>query len=319
MVRKSVNSSPSSIARSAHRLRRSLRQNWSLYILLAIPIVYALVFEYYPMYGAQIAFRNFNVVKGIRGSDWVGLKHFRAFFHNKTIAWRLIRNTLSISLTSLATYPIPILLALLIHYMPSKRFGKTAQMLTYMPHFISTVVLCGMIMQFFATRDGLINGLIGLLGIPPQDFLGSKSAFVPIYVGTGVWQEMGYNSIIFISALAGVDMELHEAAKIDGATLRQRMWHVDLPGIASVIITMFILRCGKVLSVGYQKVYLLQNTLNISVSEVISTYVYKQGIQAAIPQYSYATAIGLLTSVINFSLLMIVNKISRKVAETSLW
>lgn len=289
-----------------------------LYAMLAVPVAYILVFAYYPMYGAQIAFRDFSIVKGITQSPWVGLKHFRLFFQNYMF-WRLMRNTLAISLYSLATFPVSIVLALLIHTMPLRHFRKSVQMITYAPHFISTVVMCGMILQFLSVRNGSVNQLLQLLGFAPVDFLGDARRFVGVYVWTGVWQGMGYGAILYISALAGVDQELHEAARMDGASLLQRMWHIDLPSIRGTIIITFILRCGTILSVGYEKVYLLQNSLNLSSSEVISTYVFKQGIAGGLPQYSYATAVGLFVSAINLLMLGVVNAVAKKTASMSLW
>lgn len=297
---------------------KAVKKNGTLYALLIIPVAYILLFAYYPMYGAQIAFRDYNIVKGIVGSPWVGLKHFRNFVNNY-LFWRLMKNTLTLSLYSLATFPIPIVFAILIHNIPSKRFGKMVQMVTYAPYFISTVVMCGMILQFLAVRDGMVNTFLGLIGIGPIDFLGRPETFPSVYVWTGVWQNMGYGSVIYLSSLSSVDPELHEAAIIDGASLLKRIWYIDLPSISPVIITMFILNCGSILSTGYEKIMLLQNSLNITSSEVISTYVYKQGIESAIPQYSYASAIGLFVSVINMTLLVVFNSLSKRVTSTSLW
>ena len=299
-------------------LMKQLRRHAVLYAMLLIPLAYILIFRYYPMLGAQIAFRKYSFAKGIFRSPWVGLKYFRQFTQSYAF-WRVMRNTILISLYAIATFPIPILLAMLVHYMPSKGLRRSVQMVSYAPHFISTVVMVGIIMQFFATRDGLINHLLGLVGILPVDFLGSPQHFYGLYVWTDVWQSMGYNSIIYISSLASIDPELHEAAKIDGASLLKRIRHIDLPGILPVVVTMFILRCGSVLNIGYEKVYLLQNALNISASEVISTYVYKQGLAASLPQYSYSTAVGLFVSVINIFILTLVNTLSRRLAQTSLW
>lgn len=303
---------------AARRLYKAVRKNAVLYLLLLVPIAYILIFHYYPMYGAQIAFRSYSFKKGITGSPWVGLKYFRQFLTNYTFR-RVITNTLSISLYAIAAFPIPVILALLVHYMPSRGLRRTVQMVSYAPHFISTVVMVGIIMQFFAARDGLINNLLLAMGLQSVDFLGNPDHFYGLYVWTGVWQTMGYNSIIYISSLSGIDPGLHEAAKIDGASLLKRIWHIDLPGIVPIVTTMFILRCGSILSLGYEKVYLLQNTLNISASEVISTYVYKQGLTAAIPQYSYSTAVGLFVSVVNILMLTLVNTLSRRLVKASLW
>lgn len=299
-------------------IRRRVIRDRTLYALLLIPVAYILIFAYYPMYGAQIAFRDFKVARGILGSPWVGLKHFHNFLANYMFV-RLLRNTLSISLYALATFPVSVVLALLLHNMPLGALKKSVQMISYAPHFISTVVMCGMILQFLSVRSGMVNHLLRGLGFQAVDFLGQAAYFPSVYVWTGVWQNMGYGSIIYLSALSGVDPELHESARIDGASLVQRILHVDLPTILPTIMIMFILNCGHVLSVGYEKIYLLQNTLNISTSEVISTYVYKQGLASAVPQYSYSTAVGLFVSAVNLVMLALVNGMSKRLSKTSLW
>lgn len=296
----------------------SIRKNAVLYGLLLIPVVYILVFKYYPMYGALIAFQDYSIAKGFAGSPWVGLKHFRMFVQNYMFL-RVLRNTVVISLYSLATFPIPVMLAVLIHTMPLKKFTKSVQLITYAPHFISTVVMCGMILQFLALRGGMVNNILNWFGLESVDFLGDAGKFAGVFVFSGVWQSAGYSSIIYISALSGVDGELHEAATVDGASLLRRIWHIDLPSILPTIVVMFVLRCGSILSVGYEKVLLLQNSLNISASEVISTYVYKQGLASAIPQFSYSTAVGLFVSVINMMMLVTVNQISKALTGSSLW
>ncbi len=299
-------------------VRRELRTNWGLYLLVAIPVAYLVIFKYVPMYGVQIAFRDYTPVRSITGSAWVGLKHFQRFFSNPN-SWAIIRNTLSISLYSLLTFPLPIVLALLLNYMPSQRFKKTVQLVSYAPHFISTVVMVGMILQFLDTRSGLVNMLITALGGESVSFMSQPGYFYHIYVWSGIWQSIGYNSIIYIAALAGVSPELHEAAIVDGANILKRMWHIDLPCLLPTVSILLIMQCGSILSVGYEKIYLMQNNLNSSVSEIISTYVYKQGIAASTPQYSYATAIGLFVSIINVILLIIVNKVTGKLSGSSLW
>lgn len=289
-----------------------------MYILLLIPVLYIVVFSYVPMFGAQIAFRDYNVAKGILGSPWVGWKHFRNFLGNYMFS-RLIGNTLSISLYSLLTFPVSIFLALLLHNMPLKSLKKSVQMISYAPHFISTVVMCGMICQFMAMRDGMVNNMLESFGFKRIDFLGKPQYFAGVYVWTGVWQNMGYGSILYLAALSGVDPELHEAARIDGASLLQRVYRIDLPSILPTVTVMFVLSCGNILSVGHEKVYLLQNRLNASSSEVISTYVYKQGLTSALPQYSYSTAVGLFVSVINLTVLTAVNNLSKRISSSSLW
>lgn len=300
------------------KIRREFRSNWGLYLLVAIPVVYLIVFKYAPMYGVQIAFRDYTPVRSITGSPWVGLKHFQRFFTNPN-SWSIIRNTLSISIYSLITFPLPIVLALLLNYMPSRKFKKAVQLISYAPHFISTVVMVGIILQFLDTRTGLINIVISALGAEPVSFMSQPQYFDHIYVWSGIWQGIGYSSIIYIAALAGVSPELHEAAIVDGASILKRMWHIDLPCLLPTVSILLIMQCGSVLSIGYEKIYLMQNNLNSSVSEVISTYVYKQGIAATTPQYSYATAIGLFVSLINIILLLIVNKVTGKLSGSSLW
>lgn len=300
------------------KVRREFRTNWGLYLLVAIPVAYLIIFKYIPMYGVQIAFRDYTPVRSMTGSAWVGMKHFQRFFSNPSF-WPIIRNTLSISLYSLLTFPLPIILALLLNYMPSQRFKKVVQMVSYAPHFISTVVMVGIILQFLDTRSGVLNLIISALGGEPISFMSQPKYFYHVYVWSGVWQGIGYSSIIYIAALAGVSPELHEAAIVDGASILKRMWHIDLPCLLPTVSILLIMQCGSVLSVGYEKIYLMQNNLNSSVSEVISTYVYKQGIAASMPQYSYATAIGLFISIINVILLVAVNKITGKLSGSSLW
>lgn len=299
------------------RLRVRLKHNAVLYLLLLLPVAYIIIFRYVPMYGAQIAFRNYSITKGIWNSPWVGLKHFERFINNRMFK-RVLANTLRVSLYSLGTFPCSIIFAFMLHYAPFKRLQKTVQMVSYAPHFISTVVICAMINSFFSSY-GMVNQLLELLGLKSVNFLGDPQLFTGLYVWTGVWQGLGYGSIIYLSALSGVDQELHEAAIIDGADLLKRIWHIDLPGILPMVTIMLIMRCGSIVSVGYEKIYLLQNSLNTTTSEVISTYVYKIGVNSATPQYSYASAIGLFTSVINLVMLVVTNTISKKLTNSSIW
>ncbi|MCI9337197.1 MAG: sugar ABC transporter permease [Lachnospiraceae bacterium] len=299
-------------------LRREIRKNWSLYVMAAIPVAYLIIFKYLPMYGVQIAFRDYAPAKGITGSPWVGFKHFQKFISNyqfKQIVW----NTIAISLYQLLTFPLPIVLAIFLNYVKKERFKKAVQMVSYAPHFISTVVMVGIIIQFLDARSGVVNALITAVGGEAKNFMAYPEYFRHIYVWTGVWQGIGYSSIIYIAALSGVSAELHEAAIIDGANIVKRIWHVDLPAIRPTIVIMLIMQCGSILSVGYEKIYLLQNSLNRNQSEIISTYVYKQGIAAALPQYSYSTAIGLFVAIVNVILLILVNQITKKLGETSLF
>ena len=300
------------------RIQRDFKRNWQLYLMVALPLTFLILFKYVPMYGVQIAFKDFKIGRGIAGSDWVGLKHFKRFISNPNFG-EILWNTIAINLYQLATFPFPIILALMLNCMKNGRYKKTVQMITYAPHFISTVVICGMIIQFLDARNGVINRIIEFFGGEAQNFLASTEYFRGIYVWTGVWQGIGYGSILYLSALSGVSPELHEAAIMDGANLLQRMWHIDLPSIMPTVAITLILRCGRLLGVGQEKIYLLQNQLNIDVSEVISTYTYKIGLASDIPQYSYSAAIGLFISVVNIIMLLIVNKVADKVSGSSLF
>lgn len=295
-----------------------IRRHWQMYILILPAMAYYAIFHYWPIYGVQIAFRNFVPIFGITGSKWVGLAHFERFF-NSYYFEMLIKNTLLINLYSLAVgFPVPILLALMLNEVDNKGYKKTVQTVLYAPHFISTVVLCGMICSFLSPSSGLINMIIkNLTGRAPVNYLGISKYFKTIYVLSGVWASSGWDAIIYIAALSSVAPELHEAAIIDGANRFQRMIHINLPCIMPTIIIMFILRMGSMMSVGFEKIYLLQNSLNMEASDVISTYVYRIGLQNA--QYSFSAAVGLFNSVINFALLLIFNWLSKLVGDSSLF
>ena len=300
--------------------RKKRIKHWQLYLFLVIPIVLVFIFNYIPMAGIQLAFKKYNMNLGIMGSPWIGFDNFKKFFRNYQF-WRLLKNTLTLSLYGmLAGYPIPIMLALLLNSMNNLKYKKFIQTVTYMPHFISTVVMVGLIIQVFNPRIGLY-GIIysAVTGNNAPDVLGSASAFPHIYVLSGVWQSMGWNSIIYMAALAGVDAELHEAAQMDGASKFQRILHIDLPSILPTAIMLLILNAGSIMNIGFEKAFLMQNNLNLRSSEVISTYVYKMGLESATGDYGYATAIGLFNSVINFILIVSVNAVSKKVTEQSLW
>lgn len=300
--------------------RKKRIKHWQLYLFLVIPIVLVFIFNYIPMAGIQLAFKKYNMNLGIMGSPWIGFDNFKKFFRNYQF-WRLLKNTLTLSLYGmLAGFPIPIMLALLLNSMNNLKYKKFIQTVTYMPHFISTVVMVGLIIQVFNPRIGLY-GIIysAVTGNNAPDVLGSASAFPNIYVLSGVWQSMGWNSIIYMAALAGVDAELHEAAQMDGASKFQRILHIDLPSILPTAIMLLILNAGSIMNIGFEKAFLMQNNLNLRSSEVISTYVYKMGLESATGDYGYATAIGLFNSVINFILIVSVNAVSKKVTEQSLW
>lgn len=287
-----------------------------IYLLLLPALVYVVVFDYIPMYGVQIAFKNYKGVLGIWGSPWVGFKHFIDFFEGYYF-WRLLRNTLALSLYSLLVgFPIPIIVALILNETAPK-FKKMAQTILYAPHFISTVVLCGMIVTMFSKESGVVNTLMEMLGMERVYFMGEPGAFRHLYTWSGVWQGMGWNAIIYIAALSAVDPSLHEAASIDGASRMQRIMHINIPTIMPTIIITLILRVGQLASVGYEKAYLLQTSLNTEVSEIISTYVYKRGIVDA--NYSFSTAVGLSNNIINIVLILVANQISKRVSETSLF
>ncbi len=298
-------------------LINSVKRDWSLYLLISPVIVYFIIFKYWPMYGVQIAFKNFMPSKGIWGSPWAGFKHFDRFFSNYQF-WRLIKNTLGISVYQLTVgFPIPIFLALMLNEVRSKYLKKTVQMVTYAPHFLSVVVLVGMVLAFLSPQNGVINHILALLGFEPINFMTEAKWFKTIYVFSGVWQNAGWGSIIYMAALAGIDTSLYEAAAIDGASKFKRVIHITIPGILPTAIIILILESGKIMNVGFEKVFLMQNSLNISASEIISTYVYKRGLLGA--QYSFASAVGLFNSVINLILLITVNRISRSTSQNSLW
>ena len=299
-------------------IKKDLKRNYSLYLLVIPVLLWYAYFCYKPMYGILMAFQNFNFRRGIWGSDWVGFNNFIRFFSDPYFL-RNIVNTISISLTDIAFgFPAPILFAILINELPGKKFAKVTQTITYMPHFVSLVVICGMIKSFVAS-DGIITTVVSMLTGNPieESLLNNASLYVPIHVISGIWQELGWSSIIYLAALTGVDESLYEAASIDGANRLRQIIHITVPSIVPVIITMLILRLGSVLSVGYEKVMLLTNSFNASRSEILSYYTYKVGILGG--EYSLSTAAGLFNSVINCVFIFTANAISRKVSETSLW
>lgn len=299
------------------RLKKDLCKNWILYVMILPVVIYYVVFAYAPMYGIQLAFKNYRVKQGIWGSPWVGFEHFQRFFSAYNFK-QLIGNTIGISVYSiLVGFPIPIIFALMLNYLKNKFMKKTVQMVSYAPYFISTVVMCGMIAIFLNVDTGIFNTIRNLFGLESVDFLAKAEWFKSIYVWTGVWQGMGWSSIIYISALSGVDYQLHEAAIVDGATKIQRMIHVDLPSIKPTIIMLFILQMGSVMNVGFEKVFLLQNSLNQSSSSVISTYVYNVGLINQ--DYGYSTAVGLFNSVINLILIVASNQLSKRLTQESLF
>lgn len=302
------------------RVKKDFKKNHILYFMLLPGIIYYIVFHYIPMYGVLLAFKDFNPRLGITASPWCdyyGFENFVQFFKSYNFS-SLIINTITISLYSLLVgFPCTVLFALLLNYIPGKGFKKTVQMVSYAPHFISVVVICGMITIFLQPDTGIVNVLLSLFGKESIPFLQKASYFKTIYVVSGVWQSLGWGSIIYISALAGVDADLHEAARIDGASKVKRILHIDIPCIMPTIVMMFILQVGKIMNVGFEKIFLLQNDLNRSSSDVISTFVYRVGLINN--DYSYSTAIGLFNSAINIILLITFNKLAKKVTKYSLW
>ncbi|WP_246066936.1 ABC transporter permease [Paenibacillus koleovorans] len=286
--------------------------------MLLIPVIaYYVIFHYVPMYGVQIAFKDFLAVKGILGSEWIGFAHFERFFDSYYL-WRLLRNTIGISLYELGvSFPLPIVLALMLNEVRQEKFKRFVQTITYAPHFLSTVVLVGILFLFLSPYGGIVNQFLGLFGIEPIAFMTDPAWFKTVYVFSGVWQQMGWSSIIYLAALSSVDPQLHEAAKVDGASRFKRIVHINIPCIMPTIVILLILNVGTIMGVGFEKVFLMQNQVNIEASEVISTYVYKTGIIGS--QFSYSAAIGLFNSVVNFILLIAVNQAAKKLNETSLW
>lgn len=295
----------------------TFKKNWQLHLMVFLPLCYLLLFNYAPLYGLQIAFKDYSPRLGIWGSPWVGLKHFKKFFDY--YLWpQLVKNTLAISLYQIAVgFPLPIILALIIHINTGTKLKKIAQNVSYVPHFISLVVMVGILNTVLNPVSGLLGAFYRLFGIiGADDIRGSKDAFIHLYVWSGVWQSTGWSAILYVSALSGVPDELHEAAKLDGASRLRRVWSIDLPTILPTICLMLIMRFGSIMSVGYQKAYLMQNQMNIDASEIISTYVYKQGI--AKNNMSFGTAIGLLNSVINMVLVFAVNAITNALSDNEL-
>ncbi len=294
-----------------------LKSKWQLLVMFAVPLIWYIIFCYIPMYGIQLAFRDYNPRLGYLGSPFVGLQWFRQFF--SSYYWMdIIWNTFSISLYSIVIgFPVPIILAIIINELPGKKFKKILQNITYIPHFISVVVLCGMLYLFLSPQYGILNTILGAFGAEPIGFLESSKYFKGVYVLSEVWQESGWSSIIYIAALAGIDPALYEAAKIDGAGRMKRIIHISLPGITPTIVTLLILKIGQIMSIGFEKAYLLQNDLNLKSSEIISTLVYKQGILQG--NIGYATAVGLMNSCLNLLLIILANKFCKRFFDTSLW
>ena len=303
------------------RLIKKYRPFWQLYVFLLLPVAYILIFAYVPMAGIQLAFKKFDYLGGIWGSPWIGIDHFIKFFNSYNFE-RVILNTLRLSLYSIvANFPFPIVFALVLNTVTQMRFKKVVQTITYMPHFISVVVIVGMLMQLFHPLNGIYGTIVkAFTGEAAQDLFADPDAFAHMYVWSAVWQGFGWGSVIYLATLTTVSPELHEAAQVDGASRFQRILFIDFPALLPTIIIMLILRMGQVMSIGFEKIFLMQNDLNLRTSEVIATYVYKQGLGSGGPSdYAYATAIGLFNSVVNLILIMAVNRLSSKLSEVSLW
>lgn len=296
----------------------TFKRDYQLWIMIIPAIIVIFVFQYVPMYGLQLAFRTYSLKTGITGGTWVGMKYFKQFFAAPN-GIALILNTIKIAgLSIIIGFPFPIVLALLFNQLRSKKFQRVLQTTAYMPHFISIVVLVSML-NIFLNNDGIFTHALRTIGIFGEDFnpIGSANAFLPIYLISGIWQEVGWGSIIYLAALSGVDKQLYDACKIDGASRLQIIWHVDIPAIMPTVILILILNAGNILNVGFDKIYLMTNSMNASRTQVISTYTYSIGLGSH--QYSYATAIGLFNTVVNFVCLTLVNTIAKHVGETSLW
>ena len=301
------------------RKKSKFLNQWQLYLFIAVPLAFTIIFSYWPMLGIQMAFKNFDLSLGMWKSPWVGFENFRRFFQSYQFS-RVLVNTLLLSFYDLLTFPVPIIFALLLNCVRCDRYKKTIQTVTYVPHFISTVVMVGLLMQSFNPMVG-VYGIIykAITGNVAPDLMANANAFPHLFVWSGVWQSMGWNSIVYIAALTGVDASLHEAAEIDGASRFQRMIHIDVPSILPTAVMLLILKCGSIMNIGFEKTFLMQNDLNIRGSEVISTYVYKVGLSSGSGDFGRATAIGLFNSVINLMLIVTVNAISKKVSDQSLW
>lgn len=295
-----------------------LKKEWQLWVMILPALAYILIFCYGPMYGIQLAFRKYDFSKGLTGGDWVGLKYFIQYFESPMFGTTM-KNTFVISFFTLVCgFPIPILLAIVINSLRQNKLKRVVQTAVYMPYFISTVVMVAILQILLSPTTGVISGLLKDLHLIPRsvNLLGTPGAFVPVYVLSGVWQSAGWNSIIFIAALSAVDGQLYDAARVDGASRWQQVIHVELPALVPTIVVLLIMNMGRILSVGFEKVFLMQNDLNLSVSEVISTYVFNIGVQSG--QFSFGSAVGLFNTIINFAFLMMANWISKKTADISL-
>lgn len=298
-------------------LKKNAARDKYLLLLIVLPVLYYIIFHYVPLYGVQIAFKRYSPGRGIWGSQWVGLKWFRQFF-GSYFAGRLIRNVLILNIYNLLWgFPLPIIFALLLNEVKNAAFKRMVQTISYMPHFISVVVVVGMVFSFLSVNNGIVNVFLENIGIEPINFMSEPRWFRTIYIASGVWQSFGWGSIIYLAALSGIDTEQYEAAKIDGANRLQQIIHITIPGILPTVIILLILQCGRMMSVGYEKIILMYNTATYEVADVISTYVYRNGILGG--EFSFSTAVDLFNNVCNCVLLVTINWFSRKVSDISLW
>ncbi len=305
------------LRRSAKR-RQHFFQHWQLYLMVLPALLYLFIFQYAPMYGVTIAFKDFSMRQGILGSDWIGLENFSRLFHSYWFPI-ILKNTLSISLLSLLLgFPVPIAVALMVNEVENARAKKLFQTVSYAPHFISTIVLCGMVTLFLSPSSGIVNRALELLGGESVYFMAKPQMFKWIYVCSGIWQETGWNTIIYTAALSGVDKALIEAARIDGASIRQKIWHIHLPVLLPTVIVLFVLRCGSLFSIGYEKAYALQTSQNIMGAEVISTYAYKVGLGAG-SDFSFSATVGLFNSACNSLILLAANRMAKVAGQSGLW
>lgn len=298
------------------RIVKDFKRNWTLYLMILPIVIYYLVFKFGPMFGLSIAFMDYKPARGFLGSKFVGLKHFKNFFTDYYFL-RLLKNTIRISLFDLLTFPAPIILALLINEVRSKRYSRVVQTVTYIPHFISTVVMCGIILKLTSSTGGITMILSGLFGIKKEAMLNNVNNFLPIYIISEIWQTVGWNSIIYLSALAGIDQELYDAAKVDGAGRLKQVIYITIPCLIPTITVLLILKMGKIFNVGYEKIMLLYNPMIYEKADVINTFVYRKGLIDA--QYSYSAAVGLFNCVVSYVLVTVTNKLSKKVSGNGLW
>ncbi|MBB6635040.1 putative aldouronate transport system permease protein [Cohnella thailandensis] len=311
--------SPTAELRTASKVRKSrwFRRDYQLYFLLMLPIVYFVLFKYVPMYGTAIAFQDYNLFKGISGSEWVGFENFTQLFAMSQF-YQVVRNTLLLNLLDLLfSFPAPILLALLLNELRVVWFKKTAQTLLYLPHFISWIIIGGLVYQIFSNKGGLLNNLITSLGFEAVPFLTEKNHWLFVYLGTGIWQSAGWGTIIYLAALTGINRELYEAADVDGAGRWKKMRHITLPGIRSTIVVMLIMQLGHIMTIGFERPFVMGNTLVMDYSEVISTFVYKAGLQSA--QFSLATAMGLFQAIVGLIFVVGANTIAKRMGEQGIY